>query len=101
MTAQAILAAGKVRLNVYDPATQTWGGFGDPIGADKFEITGDIEEKTKTSKGREDYGQAIASVIIGKPTKLAITISALDNAAMALQCVHATGALGADRDPAG
>jgi hypothetical protein len=85
MNAQAILGAGKVRLNVYDPVALAWSGYGDPVGADKFEITGDIEEKTKTSKGRDDYGQAIASVIIGKPTKLAITISALDNAAMALQ----------------
>ncbi|CAN5857866.1 hypothetical protein BH11PSE13_BH11PSE13_12170 [soil metagenome] len=83
--AQAILGAGGVRLNVYDPVAQAYTGYGDILGADKFEITGDSDEKTKTSKGRYNYGQAIANVVIGKPTKIAITISAMSIAAIALQ----------------
>ncbi len=83
--AQAILGAGAVQLNVFEPATQAWGGWGDQLGADKFELTPDSEVKEKTSKKRESYGQAIASVPLAKPTKIAITISAADKAAMAMQ----------------
>lgn len=83
--AQAILGAGAVQLNVFDPNTQAWGGWGDQLGADKFELTPDSEVKEKTSKRRESYGQAIASVPLAKPTKIAITISAADKSAMAMQ----------------
>ena len=85
MTAPAIFGAGSIRLDVYDPVTQSFTGYGNELGADKFEITGDIEEKQKTSKKRDNYGAAIASVIIPKPSKIAITISELDNDALALQ----------------
>lgn len=83
--AQAILGAGAVQLNIYDPATQSYSGWGDQIGADKFAITPDSDLKEKTSKRRENYGQAIASLPIGKPTKIAITISAADKASIAIQ----------------
>lgn len=83
--AQAILGAGKVSLNIYNPVTQTWGGKGDPIGADKFSIKPAGEKKEKTSKGRYDYGQAVASVVFGKPTEISITLSALDREALAAQ----------------
>ncbi len=83
--AQAILGAGSVRLNIYNPDTQTWAGLGDPVGADKFAITPKSEKKEKTSKRRESYGQAVASVVIGQPTEIAITLSALDREALAAQ----------------
>ncbi|RIX79119.1 hypothetical protein [Acidovorax cavernicola] len=83
--AQAILGAGAVQLNVYDPATQAYLGWGDELGADKFELTPDSEVKEKTSKKHLNYGQAIASVPLAKPTKIAITISAADKTAMAMQ----------------
>jgi hypothetical protein len=85
MTAPAILGAGAVRLNVYDPVAQAYTGYGEALGADKFMITGDSDQKQKTSKQRENYGQAIANVVVGKPTKIDITISAMDVDAMALQ----------------
>ena len=83
--AQAILGAGSVRLNFYNPVTQAWGGLGDPLGADKFEISPKSETKEKTSKKRASYGQSIASVVLGKPTEIAITLSALDREALAAQ----------------
>lgn len=83
--AQAILGSGAVQLNVFNPTTQAWGGWGDKLGADKFELTPDSEVKEKTSKKRESYGQAIASVPLAKPTKIAVTISAADKTAMAMQ----------------
>lgn len=83
--AQAILGAGSVRLNFYNPVTQAWGGFGDPLGADKFAIKSNSETKEKTSKKRESYGQAVASVVLGKPAEISITLSALDPEALAAQ----------------
>jgi len=83
--AQAILGAGAVQLNMYNPATQAYGGWGDQLGADSFEITPDSEVKEKASKKREAYGQAIASVPLAKPTKISITISAADKEALAMQ----------------
>lgn len=84
-TAQAILGAGAVQLNMYDAVAQAYSGWGDKLGADRFEITPDSDVKEKTSKRRESYGQAIASVPLAKPTKLVVVISAADKAAMALQ----------------
>lgn len=90
--AQAILGAGRVSLNLYNPVTQAWGGKGDPIGADKFAIKPASEKKEKTSKGRDNYGQAVASVVIGKPTEISITLSALDREALAAQFQGVTSA---------
>lgn len=83
--AQAILGAGKVQLNIFDPITRAFLGWGDPLEADRFEITPDSEVKEKTSKSREAYGQAIASIPLAKPTKLVIIIAAANREAMALQ----------------
>ena len=83
--AKAILGAGSVRLDYYDPILGAWQGLGDKLESDKFEITPDSEIKEKTSKSREAYGQAIASVVIPKPTKIAITLSGLSVQALAMQ----------------
>lgn len=83
--AKSILGAGDVRFDVYNPSTQAWGGLGDIMEAEKFEITPDSDKKEKISKSRSSYGQPIAAVIIGKPTKVAITISAASSESMAMQ----------------
>lgn len=88
--AKAILGAGDVRFDLYDPTTQTWGGLGDVLEAEKFEITPDSDKKEKLSKSRAAYGQPIAAVIIGKPTKVAITISAASAETMAMQMAGTT-----------
>jgi hypothetical protein len=84
-TAQAILGAGAVQLNMFNVATQAYAGWGDKLGADSFELTPDSDVKEKTSKRHESYGQAIASVPLAKPTKIKLVISAADKSAMALQ----------------
>lgn len=83
--AKAILGAGDVRLDIYNPDTGQWGGLGDKLEADKFEITPDSELKRKSSKSRAAYGQNVASVAIAKPTKIAITLSSASHEALALQ----------------
>lgn len=83
--AKSILGAGDVRFDLYDPDTQTWGGLGDIMEADKFEITPDSDKKEKISKSRANYGQPIATVIIAKPTKIAITISDTSKDSMKMQ----------------
>lgn len=85
MTAQAILGAGSVRIDYYDPTLLAYQGMGDPIGADKFEITPDSENKQKTGKTKEAYGQVVAAVAYAKPTKIAITLSAMSTQALAMQ----------------
>lgn len=83
--AQAILGAGAVRLDLFNYVTQLWGGLGDPLGADRFAITPQSEVREKMSKRSENYGQAVASVVIPQPTQIAITLSALDTEALAMQ----------------
>lgn len=83
--APAILGAGSVRIDYYDPILQAYQGLGDPLGADKFEVTPDSESKQKTGKTKEAYGQVTAAVAFAKPTKIAITLSALSAQTLAMQ----------------
>lgn len=83
--ARAVLGAGLVSLNLWDPSLQAWSGFGDPVDADKFEIKPNFEEKTSTSKSHLDYGQARASVILPSPTEITIEIAAANATAFAMQ----------------
>lgn len=84
-TARAILAAGLVKLNMWNIVTQAYNGFGDELDADKFEIKPDFEEKVSESRSHKDYGQARASVVLPKPTELTIELSAATVEALAMQ----------------
>lgn len=84
-TARAILAAGLVKLNMWNTVTQAYNGFGDALDADKFEIKPNFEEKTSESRSHLDYGQARASVVRPKPTELTIELSAATVEALAMQ----------------
>lgn len=84
-TARAILAAGLVKLNMWNTVTQAYNGFGDELDADKFEIKPNFEEKTSESRSHKDYGQARASVVLPKPTELTIELSAATVEALAMQ----------------
>ena len=83
--ARAVFGAGLVSLNLWDPASQSWSGFGAPVDADKFEIKPNFEEKTSTSKSHLDYGQARASVILPAPAEITIEIAAASATAFAMQ----------------
>ena len=84
-TARAVLGAGLVSLDLWDPDAQVWSGFDAPVDADKFEIKPNFEEKTSTSKSHLDYGQARASVILPAPTEITIEIAAANAKAFAMQ----------------
>lgn len=84
-TARAYLGAGLVTLNIWNTVTQAYGGFGDALDADKFEIKPNFEEKTSESRSHLDYGQARASVILPKPTELTIELAAASVQALAMQ----------------
>lgn len=84
-TARAILAAGLVKLNLWNTLTQAYNGFGDALDADKFEIKPDFGEKVSESRSHLDYGQARASVVLPKPTELTIELSAATVEALAMQ----------------
>lgn len=84
-TARAILGGGLVSLNMYNPATQAFEGFGEAIDADKFEIKPSFEEKTSQSRSHLDYGQARASVVLAKPTEITVDLSASSVKALAMQ----------------
>lgn len=84
-TARAILAAGLVKLNMWNTGIQVYNGFGDALDADKFEIKPNFEEKISESRSHLDYGQARASVVLPKPTELTIELSAATVEALAMQ----------------
>lgn len=84
-TARAVLGAGLVSVNFFDPVTQAYLGFGAPLDADKFAITPNFEEKTSVSKSHLDYGQARASVVLPTPTEISIDIAAASSEAMGMQ----------------
>lgn len=84
-TARAVLAAGLVGLDMQDPTTLAYKGFGQSLDADKLEITPNYEEKTSESRSHLDYGQARASVILPKPTEITVELSASSVEAMAMQ----------------
>lgn len=84
-TARAILAAGLVKLSLFNPVTQAYAGFGESLDSDKFEIKPNFEEKVSVSKSHIDYGSARASVILPTPTEITIELSASSVEAMAMQ----------------
>lgn len=91
--ARAILGAGLVSLALWNPDTQTWSEFDEPVDADKFEIKPNFDKKTSTSKSHLDYGQARATVIVPSPTELTIDIAAANARAFAMQFQGAVAAL--------
>lgn len=71
--ARAFIGAGNVQLNIYDPATGVLQGWIDGGSADKFGIKANSEIKSKKSKGRDTYGQTIATVALAGEPDLSIT----------------------------
>lgn len=84
-TARAYLGAGLVTLNMWNTVTQSYGGWGDALDADQFEIKPNFEEKTSESRSHLDYGQARASVILPRPTELTIQLAAAGVESLAMQ----------------
>ena len=91
--ARAVLGAGLVSLDLWDPDAQVWSGFEAPVDADKFEIKPNFEEKVSVSKSHLDYGQARASVVLPSPTEITIEIAAANAKAFAMQFQGAVAAM--------
>ena len=83
--ARALLAAGVLSLNIWDPVSLAWSGFGPELDADKFEIKPNFEEKTSESRSHRDFGQARASVVLPKPTEVNIALAAASVPVLAMQ----------------
>lgn len=66
------LLAGDLYLQRLDDDTT---GLIGPIETDKLALKGSAEEKSRTSKRKGSYGQAVGTVYIGKPTEISIVFS--------------------------
>ena len=71
--ARAFIGSGDVMLNPYDPITGAQTGWVNGGSADKFAIKANSEIKSKKSKGRDTYGQTIATVALAGEPDLSIT----------------------------
>ena len=91
--ARAVLGAGLVSLDLWDPDAQLWSGFEAPVDADKFEIKPNFEEKVSVSKSHLDYGQARVFVVLPSPTEITIEIAAANAKAFAMQFQGAVAAM--------
>jgi hypothetical protein len=84
-TARAILIAGLVQINPWNPVTQAFDGYGESLDADKYEITPETEEVTSESRSHLDWGQARATVNKPRPTTFSLALSASSVKALAMQ----------------
>lgn len=71
-TARGFLGAGDVYINAADATTGQQTGWIYAGNASKFAIKVSSDIKDAISKGRDDYGQVIASVALPKPAELTI-----------------------------
>lgn len=76
--ARAFIGSGDVQLNVFDPVTGALQGWIDGGSADKFAIKPNSEIKSKKSKGRDTYGQTIATVALAGEADLSITFGEIN-----------------------
>lgn len=78
MDSRAFLGAGDLFINRYDMATGLKLGIAGPFQCSKFEIKPNSDIKEQVSKGRETYGQTIATVAIPKPADITIVLTEMD-----------------------
>jgi len=81
--AESFLGKGNTYIDLLN-ADGTSTGF-DLVGnATKLEIQAESEIKEQTSKGLDDYGQVIASVVLPKPSKLKVALNQLDKTVLSM-----------------
>jgi hypothetical protein len=80
--AQSFIGAGDVYIDRLTGAGVKQGSV--KIGIGKLEIKPNVELKEQTSKGRDSYGQVIASVALNKPAELNIALTQVDRKALAI-----------------
>ena len=82
MSGQAKLFSGDIYVDRKDASGQSTGFV--KIGAGKLEIKPNVEQKELVSKGRDTYGQVLASVSIPKPADFAIEFLEADRQVLAM-----------------
>lgn len=82
-TAQGFIGAGDVMLNPYTVGNAQ-SGYEAVTKAGKLEIKPNSEIKELPSKGRDDYGQVLATVSINKPADFSLTLTRVDATALKL-----------------
>jgi hypothetical protein len=70
--------AGDVFLRRFDTDGSLQDTVIGPIAANKLAIKADAERKQRMSKGRDNYGQAVATVSVRKPTAVSLGLDAVD-----------------------
>jgi hypothetical protein len=80
--AQSFIGAGDVYIDRLTAAGVKQGSV--KVGIGQLELKPNVELKEQTSKGRDSYGQVIASVAINKPAELSITLTQVDRKALAI-----------------
>jgi hypothetical protein len=82
MPAQSFIGAGDVYIDRLTAAGAKQGSV--KVGIGKLEIKPNVELKEQTSKGRDSYGQVIASVALNKPAEMSMTLTQVDRKALAI-----------------
>ena len=82
MAAKSFIGAGDVYIDRLTGAGVRQGSV--KIGIGKLEIKPNVDLKEQTSKGRDSYGQVIASVALNKPAELNISLTQVDRKALAI-----------------
>lgn len=82
--ARAFMASGSLYINRIDPTTGLPLGLAGPFECSKFEVKPNTDLKEQTSKGRDTYGQVIATVALQKPADVSITLTEMDKDGLTL-----------------
>jgi hypothetical protein len=78
------MGSGDLYINRVDPTTGLSLGLAGPFECSKFEIKPNTDLKEQTSKGRDTYGQVIATVALNKPADFSITLTEMDKDGLTL-----------------
>lgn len=90
--AESFIGSGDLYLDrLTDAGVST--GFELAGNAAKFEIKAEAEIMEQTSKGRDTYGQVLATAALQKPSTLAITLDQLDPETLALAFLGETAVI--------
>lgn len=84
MAARGFLGAGDVYIERFDTNTQAYLNPQGPYESTKFSIKATTKLEEMTGRGRETYGQILASVAIPQPTEFEIAIAEVNRESMAL-----------------
>ncbi len=88
--AQAFYGSGDLYIQRKDPVTLAWGPMHGPFYAEAFSYQPQSEKKVKTSKGRNNYGQGIATVFVPTEPNFSVTIGQVNRENLPLALMGTT-----------